>query len=459
MTAIAPTGDIAPAPADRRFLGHPIGLAYLAFTEAWERFSYYGMQALLVLYMVDTLLRPGHFGHVLGLHALRGGLEQVSGPLSIQALSSQIFGLYTAFVYVTPVFGGLIGDRLLGRRGAVTLGAVMMAAGHFLMAVEGAFLVALSLLVLGGGLIKGNIASQVGGLYAEHDPRRSDAFQIFVLSINIGTIASPLICGTLGELVGWPWGFGAAGVGMLIGLAIYLAGRRHLPPDVIRPRGPAAAKAPPLTAAEWRSVAALLVLIPILAVAFVANNQGFNVYLIWARQNAGLVVGAFKIPVTWLLSLGSIDGILCLSLSVWFWRRMAQRRIAPHEISKIVIGCALYALAWGTLALAAGLAERSGAKVPLALLVVVDFVGALGYANVLPVALALCSRAAPKAVNATMLGVFYLLYFITNLLVGWIGGFYEAMSHGAFWALHAALCAASGLVLVLLARPLKAALG
>ncbi len=202
----------APAPAgDRGFLGHPVGLAYLAFTEAWERFSFYGMQALLVLYMVDQALRPGHVEHIVGFPALKAAIDGGARPMTTLALASAIFGLYTASVYFTPVLGGLVGDRWLGRRRAVTLGAVVMAAGHFLMAFEAAFLGALLLLIAGCGLLKGNIASQVGRLYGPDDPRRDDAFQIFVLGINAGVIAAPLVCGTLGEVYGWRYGFTAAG--------------------------------------------------------------------------------------------------------------------------------------------------------------------------------------------------------------------------------------------------------
>src|SRR5579863_9608480 len=175
-----PRAQTVPASAsDTAFFGHPKGLGYLSFAEAWERFSYYGMQTLLVLYMIHRLLLPGHVERVAGFAMLRGFLERASGPLSVQALASAVFGLYAGAVYVTPILGGLLADRVLGRTKTVIIGALLMAAGHFLMAFEQPFLLALLCLILGSGCFKGNIASQVGALYGHGDLRRADAFQIY----------------------------------------------------------------------------------------------------------------------------------------------------------------------------------------------------------------------------------------------------------------------------------------
>src|SRR5262245_14776910 len=177
-------------------MGHPKGLFYLAFTEAWERFSYYGMTALLVLYMVNQLLLPGHVEHIAGFAGFRAAVESVVGPLSPQALASQIFGLYAGLVYFTPLLGGLIADRWIGQRNAVVLGAVSMSAGHIAMAFDQSFLLALLLLVTGSGLLKGNISSQVGALYpADDEARRSHGFVVFSTAINIGAAAGSLVCG------------------------------------------------------------------------------------------------------------------------------------------------------------------------------------------------------------------------------------------------------------------------
>src|SRR3954471_250460 len=284
MTAVAEPDDAAPLSGEMHkpdLLGHPRGLWYLAFTEAWERFSYYGMQSLLVLYMVKYLLLPGHVERVAIFDAFHH-LPLYRG-LDGQPLASAIFGTYTAAVYLTPIFGGFLADRVLGRRRTVLLGAFTMAAGHFLMAFETAFLFALLCLVLGCGMFKGNIASQVGALYKPNDLRRADAFQIFYLGINAGVIISPLIVGSLGEKVGWHYGFGAAGVGMLLFIAIYLSGQKYLRGSDNVPRtgvDPTAfTPKAKLTPRDWRALFALILLIPVLAVALVPNNQIFNAYL------------------------------------------------------------------------------------------------------------------------------------------------------------------------------------
>jgi len=223
MTVPEATPDLEKSASrdDTAFLGHPKGLAYLAFTEAFERFSYYGMQALLVLYLVKYLLKPGNVENVAFFDSFR----QIYGNIDGQPLASAIVGTYFALVYLTPIFGGLLADRVLGKRRTVLIGAIVMAAGHFLMAFEASFLFALLCLVLGCGMLKGNIASQVGSLYRPADLRRADAFQIFYLGINAGVIAAPLIVGTLGEKYGWHRVFVAAVVGMLVSLAIYIKGQ------------------------------------------------------------------------------------------------------------------------------------------------------------------------------------------------------------------------------------------
>ncbi len=204
--------------------GHPRALGYLFATEMWERFSYYGMRALLVLYMVKYLLEPERARHVIGLSAFKTVLESIFGPLAAQPFASHIYGFYTGLVYLTPILGGLLADRVLGQRRTVIIGAALMAAGHFAMAFEQFFLFALGLLILGNGAFKPNISTQVGELYAPGDRRRDRAFSIFYVGINLGAFLAPLICGTLGEELGWHYGFAAAGFGMTAGACHLSAG-------------------------------------------------------------------------------------------------------------------------------------------------------------------------------------------------------------------------------------------
>src|SRR5262245_3969109 len=181
-------------------MGHPRGLFYLAFTEAWERFSYYGMTGLLALYLVNQLLLPGHVENIVGFDSFRAVIESVFGPLSTQALAAQTFGLYTGFVYFTPIVGGAIADRWIGQRNAVVIGALMMSGGHLAMTLDQSFLAALLLLVMGSGLLKGNISAQVGTLYPPDDEaRRSHGFIIFSTGINIGAVLGPLVCGWVAQ--------------------------------------------------------------------------------------------------------------------------------------------------------------------------------------------------------------------------------------------------------------------
>src|SRR6516225_9253722 len=218
------TAEALPAPAasEGTFLGHPKGLFVLFLTEMWERFSYYGMRSLLALYMLNYLfIKPEVGKQVLGFNAVAGVYHLLFPETwTVQPLQSWVYGLYTGFVYFTPFFGGLLADRILGQRRTVVVGAILMAIGHFMMASERMFLLALMFLILGNGCFKPNISTQVGLLYPPGDKRRDSAFSIFYVGINVGAFLAPLICGTLGQKVGWHYGFGAAGVGMVLGLIL-----------------------------------------------------------------------------------------------------------------------------------------------------------------------------------------------------------------------------------------------
>jgi len=314
------------------FLGHPRGLGFLFGTEMWERFSYYGMRALLVLYMVKYVLLPGTAGTVIGLGPLRHALEFVYGPLDIQPFSSLIYGYYTALVYLTPIFGGLLADRVLGHRRTVIIGALLMALGHFMMAFESLLLFALLMLILGNGAFKPNMSTQVGELYPPGDPRRDRAYSIFYVGINIGAFLAPLVCGTLGERVGWHYGFGAAGVGMLIALSIYLIGSTHLPPDPLFTTKPADAHKP-LDRDEWRSIIALLILFLPVSLFWATYEQQGNTIALWADDHTdrtiNLLFWTAEIPTTWFQSFNPFMIFAFTPLVVALWARQATLGTEP----------------------------------------------------------------------------------------------------------------------------------
>ncbi len=430
--------------ADRAFLGHPKGLGYLAFTEAWERFSYYGMQALLVLYMVKHLLLPGQVEQVAGIEQLRA----LFGGLEGQAFASAIFGTYAATVYVTPILGGWVADRLLGKRRTVLLGAITMALGHFLMAFNVTFLLALLCLILGSGMFKGNIASQVGSLYKPEDLRRADAFQIFYLGINAGVIASPLVVSTLGEKVGWHYGFGAAGVGMLIGLAIYIAGQKYLPKEHFEVAEKTAEPRAPMSRKDWLSTLALILLIPVMAIAIVPNNQIFNAYLVWGDRDFDLVFFGTTLPTGWLVTLDAVVSVSFLVGVVLFYRWYGRHWREPDELSKMIIGSAFSMAGMACLYMAA-VTTPEGGKIGLFWPVMFHITNSIGFAHMLPVSLALFARLAPKQINATVIGLYYLAFFGGNSLVGYLGTKFETMSVPAFWLMHLMFAATAGVVFVL----------
>ena len=432
---------------DRRFFGHPKGLGVLAFSEAWERFSYAGMQTLLVLYTTHFLFRPENIGRIWLFDGFRTAIEAAYGPLGVEGLASCVFGIYAGLVYLTPILGGILADRLIGKTRTVILGAVLLTLGHWLMGYEQSFLIALFCLVFGVGCFKTNITGQVGDLYTRDDSRRARAFQIFVLAISTASVAAPLVCGTLGEKVGWSWGFGAAGVGMVIGLAAYLLGRRWLPGESARVVRLRTAPRPRLMPGEGRVILVLVLLLPVLALASVGNEQMFNAYLLWGEANYQLVFFGQRMPVTWLISLDSVLAIAAVGLSLVFWRWWGKRWTEPDEITKLTLGTVICATAPLVLALASRHAAH-GHKLSLGWALAFHTINEIGFANVYPVGMALYSRCAPRALGGTMIAIYYLHMFTANILVGRLGAFLPSMSGEAFWLMHAALVGSTALVLM-----------
>lgn len=440
---------------DRSFLGHPRGLAYLAFTEAWERFSYYGMTALVVLYMVQQLLLPGHVEQVAGMAAYRSALESVFGPMTPQALASQTFGFYTGLVYFTPLFGGWLADRLLGAKKTVIIGALLLSAGHFAMAFDQSFLIALILLIVGSGCLKGNIAAQVGHLYAPDDvSRRTRAFTIFSTGINVGATAGPLVCGLLAQLYGWHVGFGAAGVLMLLASATYLAGQRYLPDE--RPRGRDRAPRAPLTPAQRRTVLLLVLTAAITVFQSVAYYQIYNVGLVWIDAQVDLATPLGQIPTPWFNSIDAFVSIVAVPPLIYLWTLQQRRGSEPSDVAKIGIGAAIAAASAGMIVLGIWLA--GGGKVGVIYPVLACVGMGIAFLYYWPPLLALISRTAPPSINATMVSGAYLALFVGNILMGWVGSYYEKMTPAQFWMLDGLIAGTGALIVLLFGRKLDRAL-
>jgi POT family proton-dependent oligopeptide transporter len=442
--------------------GHPKGLFILFLTEMWERMSYYGMRALLVLYMVNHLFINPEVGQsVLGFAAIKGGLEGIFGPLAIQPLASQIYGLYTGLVYATPFFGGILADRWLGQRRTVVLGGILMTIGHFLMAFESLFFPALLFLILGNGAFKPNISTQVGDLYAADDPRRDGAFTLFYMGINLGAFLSPLVCGTLGQKVGWHWGFGAAGVGMLCGLFIYLLGQKHLVPHpdhvghkVQNGKSP---DKPPFTASEWKAIGALILLCALNIVFWAVYEQQGNTMQLWADNQTDWNFFGFEIPSSWYQSFNPLAILVFAPLLGMFWKGQAARGKEPTSVSKMALGCLLLGAAFAIMIAAAQVVGNG--KGSVGWLVATTLVLTIGELYLSPVGLSLVTKVAPPRIVSMMMGMWFLSSFIGNYLSGYIGTFYEKMPRSNFFGLMAVLAVASAAAMGAFNKPLKQALG
>jgi len=430
------------------FLGHPRGMPFIVGSESMTEFSFYGMQAILVLYMTKYLLLPAHVGHIAGFAWFKGAIESLYGPLSTNALASATQGFYAGFAYLTPIAGGFLADRVLGRTRTIVLGALLMSAGHFLMSFEASFLPAMLFLLLGLGCFGSNIATQLGELYEVGDARRADAFQLFQLGVNIAVIFSPIICGVLAEKFAWHWGFAAAGVGMLAGLGFYLAGLAWMPARPRAARLPRAARTR-LVAEEARAVLALVLLLPALSLTMLGNQEIFNAYIIWGDATYNLVFFGHSMPVSWLISLDAFLGTPIAVLVLMFWRWWDRTYRPVDEITRVVIGAFIMAAAPLTLAIASAEAAASGHRVGLAWGLAFHIINSIGFSNLFPVALSLFSRASPPALAGLMMGVFKLHLFVGNVLVGYLGGLLGTMDGERFWLMHAGLVTGGGLLLLL----------
>lgn len=408
MPTIPSTAGIPPR--GRQLFGHPVGLTVLSLTEMWEMFSFFGMRALLVYYMTKHL----DFG---------------------QEYASLIYGAYAAFVYFTPVFGGIAADRWLGKRNAVLMGGVMMALGHFMMASESLFYPALTTIALGNGLFLPSLASQIEGLYRHGDPRSKSAYNIYYMGVNVGAFLAPLVCGVLGEAYGWHWGFAAAGIGMLISLLIYVAGHRHLPTGPAR-GAQAREPRPPLDRAAIERFKLLIGIAAIIVVFRGAYEQVGNTVAVWIDVGVDRRVTAdLSIPMAWFQALDPLVVFVATPLLVARWSRLAKRGIETPSLSRMAFGAAVVGLSYLLLAGVTAWAEAHGTRAHWAWLVGWFALMTLGELYILPVGLGLFGRMAPEGFRATCIATWFFAGFFGNLLAGGLGTLWGSLSHPGFFVL------------------------
>ena len=411
------------AASEKSFLGQPRGLTVLFLTEMWEKFSFFGMRTLLVYYMTTTLL-----------------IEQ--GRASI------IYGVYTAVIYLTPIFGGVLADRWLGRRRSVVLGASIMIAGHFMMASEALFYPALAVIAIGNGLFLPSLPGQVAGLYKPDDPRRGSAYNIYYMGVNLGAFMAPLVCGAVGEIYGWHWGFALAGVGMAAGLAIYQLGGRYLPAHP-----PRAAREEKVKGAGLERSSLFGGVILAVVVFRVAYEQVGNTLALWIGSDVERSLGGWTIPMTWFQSLNPLLVFLLTPILVTAWDRSARKGRGMSSLARMATGAALVAGAFFGHALVAMLAGQGA--VHWLWLVAFFVLLTSGELFILPVGLGLFGRLAPVQMTATMIAAWFLAAFAGNLLAGLVGSTWSLMSPAAYFAMMGAVASASGLGLLLLIRPFR----
>jgi POT family proton-dependent oligopeptide transporter len=429
----------------------------------WERFSYYGMRAILVLYLTNYLLLHPTVDHVWGYDAMKRALELVfngGNPMGVQPLSSAIYGAYTALVYLTPFFGGMIADRWIGQRYSVIIGGVIMAAGEFILMAPQALFLGLLFIIIGNGFFKPNISTQVGNLYKPGDSRIDRAYSIFYVGINVGAFFSPLVCGSLGEdqNYGYHYGFMAAGIGMIIGQLIYIFALRTLPQGRIGRMKTTTEEKKPLTSSDWKAVIALVLLcIPVTFFWATYEQQG-NTMNLWAQDftNRHLIPGVidWEIPVTWFQAFNPFMIFAFTPLVVGFWGRQASRGKEPSTVTKMALGLFMVALSYIIMTVAVWVTGPNGEASWLWLLAFFAVI-TMGELYLSPIGLALVARVAPPQILSAMMGLWFITNFTGNLLQGYVGTYFSVMTKDHFFLLCAALAFGAGVLTWLFNFPLR----
>ncbi len=405
--------------------GHPRGLTILFLTEMWQEFSFFGMRTILVFYMTKELLfSQGH--------------------------SSMVYGLYTGFVYFTPLLGGVISDRWLGRKRAVILGGSIMALGHFLMAFPPLLYPALATITIGNGLFLPSLPSQINLLYSPDDPRRASAYNIYYVGVNFGAFFAPFACGTVGEIYGWHWGFTLAGIGMVAGLIVYVMGQKLLPPDSAREVASAAPK-------EDEAHSPMRIYLTLAAVASIvvmfraAYEQAGNTVALWSDTGVDRAVhGVGTIPMTWFQSLNPLFIFLLTPFMVMIWTRLGKRGREPGDVTKMATGAFITAASYVLLAGVAWWSAQTHAPSHWLWLTFFFLVYTIGELFILPVGLGLFGRLAPRGHAATTIAAWFLAAFAGNFAAGVLGTLWGPLAPAPFFLVTAGVVGAAGALLLLI---------
>ena len=426
---------------------HPRGLSTLFFTEMWERFSYYGMRAFLILYMTAS--------------ASAGGL---GFPV---ATAASIYGTYTGSAWAASILGGLVADRGLGQYRSVLIGGIIIAAGHFTLAFRALplFYTGLALIVIGTGLLKPNVSAMVGSLYEDGDSRRDAGFSIFYMGINLGAFIGPLIAGYLAQRVDWHIGFACAGVGMILGLTQYIIGKERLRPalnklaarrkeEATSQRGAGSG----FSAQEWKRMGAVAIFFVIASLFWGAYEQGGSTLNLFADRYTRLTALGFSFPSSWFQSVPAAFVILLAPVMAWIWVRLGSRE--PSSPTKFGIGLLFEGLAFLLLVPAAAFAQSgNGLLVNPWWLVASYFIGEIGELALSPVGLSVVTKLAPTRVVGLMMGLWLLSTAVGNKLAGWTAGFFTTLPLPTLFGYVAAVMLVSAAILAVLIKPIRGLMG
>jgi proton-dependent oligopeptide transporter, POT family len=449
MASVTTRSATVPVEA-RGFAGHSAGLATLFFTEMWERFSYYGMRAFLILYMVAPVAQ--------------GGLGFADRD------AASVYGTYTGSAWGAAIFGGLVADRFLGQYRSVLVGGIIIAIGHFVLAFEALpfFYTGLAFIVIGTGLLKPNVSTLVGSLYPPGDTRRDAGFSIFYMGINLGALLGPLVAGYLAQRVNWHVGFACAGVGMTLGLIQYVLGKRKLqaaidrlaaqPVPVEAHAVAAGASGTTFTASDWKRIGAIVIFFLFAALFWGAYEQAGSTLNLFADRFTRLSLFGFSFPSSWFQSVQPIFVILLAPFFAWLWVWLGPRE--PSSPAKFALGLFFVGLAFAVLMPAGALAQGgSGFRVSPWWLITAYFVTELGELCLSPVGLSLVTKLAPVRILGLMMGVWFLSNALGNKLAGWAASFFSTLPLTTLFGTVAAVTIGAAAVLFLLIKPVRRMMG